>query len=76
MEKIRDSNKNAIPVRTSLTVAYVRTGRLEDAEWEVEQIQILNPSETVTHTRQFYPVLDKVEKERLLDDLRKAELPE
>lgn len=76
LEKARDRNENAIPVRISLTVAYIRAGRLEDAEWEVEQIQILNPAETVTHTRQSYPLLDKQQKERFLDDLRKAGLPE
>lgn len=76
LEKARDRNENAIPVRISLTVAYVRAGRLEDAEWEVEQIQILNPAETVTHTQQGYPLRDKEQKERFLDDLRKAGLPE
>ncbi len=76
LEKARDRNENAIPVRISLAVAYVRAGRLEDAEWEVEQIQILNPSETLTHTRNSYPILDKAEKERFIDDLRKAGLPE
>ena len=76
LEKARDRNENAIPVRISLTVAYVRAARLEDAEWEVEQIQILNPAETVTQARQSYPLLDKQQKERFLDDLRKAGLPE
>ena len=76
LEKARDRNENAVPVRIHLAVAYVRAGRLEDAEWEVEQIQVLNPGETVSHTRKSYPILDKAEKERLLDDLRKAGMPE
>jgi TolB-like protein/DNA-binding winged helix-turn-helix (wHTH) protein/Flp pilus assembly protein TadD len=76
LEKARDRNENAVPVRIHLAVAYVRAGRLEDAEWEVEQIQVLNPGETVSHTRKSYPILDKAKKERLLDDLRKAGMPE
>ena len=76
LEKARDRNESAIPVRLHLAVTYVRAGRQGDAEWEVEQIQMLNPSETVTHTRQSYPVLDNASMERLLNDLRKAGLPE
>ncbi|MFW2440557.1 MAG: tetratricopeptide repeat protein, partial [Arenicellales bacterium] len=76
LEKARERNEDAIPVRLSLAVAYVRAGRQDDAEWEVEQIQMLNPSETLTHTKQSYPILDQAMKDRFLDDLRKAGLPE
>ena len=76
LEKARERNESAIPVRLSLAVAYVRAGRLDDAEWEVEQIQMLNPTETVTHTEQSYPMLDRSKKEKFLDDLRQAGLPE
>jgi TolB-like protein/DNA-binding winged helix-turn-helix (wHTH) protein/Tfp pilus assembly protein PilF len=76
LEKARERNESALPVRLSLAVAYVRAGRQDDAEWEVEQIQMLNPAETLTHTEQSYPMLDRAMKERFLDDLRKAGLPE
>ena len=76
LEKARDRNENVIPVRLHLVTAYIRAGRQEDAEWEVEQIKMLNPSETVTHTQQSYPILDAKIKERFLNDLRKAGLPE
>lgn len=76
LEKARERNESAIPVRISLAVAYVRAGRQDDAEWEVEQIQMLNPTETITHTEQSYPLLDRAMKDRLLNDLRKAGLPE
>lgn len=76
LEKARERNENALPVRLHLAVAYVRAGRQDDAEWEVEQIRMLNPSETVTHTKQSNPVLDQAMKNRFLDDLRKAGLPE
>ena len=76
LEAARDRNENVIPVRIHLVVAYVRAGRMEDAEWEVEQIQILNPAETISQTRKSFPILDEGERERFLSDLRKAGLPE
>ena len=76
LEKARDRNENALPVRLYLAASYINTERQEDAAWEVEQIQMLNPSETLTHTKKSSPITDKELKERFLDDLRKAGLPE
>lgn len=76
LEKARERNENALPVRLHLAASYVQAGRLDDAEWEAEQIIVLNPSETVTHTKQSYPVFDEKLKQRFLQDLRKAGLPE
>jgi len=76
LEKARDRNENAIPVRLSLAASYVRAGRQDDAEWEIEQIQLLNPSETITHIKQSVPILKKKLMKEFLDDLKKAGLPE
>lgn len=76
LEKARDRNENALPVRLYLAASYINADRQEDAAWEVEQIQMLNPSETLTHTKKSSPITDKELKERFLDDLRKAGLPE
>jgi tetratricopeptide (TPR) repeat protein len=74
LEKARDRNENAMPVRLFLAASYVRAGRQDDAEWEVEQIEILNPSETVTHTKQSIPILNTELMESFLADLRQAGL--
>ena len=76
LEKARDRNENALPVRLYLAASYINADRQEDAAWEVEQIQMLNPSETLAHTKKSSPITDKELKERFLDDLRKAGLPE
>ena len=55
---------------------FVNKGNLDQYLSGVEQIQMLNPAETLTHTEQSYPMLDRAMKERFLDDLRKAGLPE
>ncbi|MGD1990548.1 MAG: tetratricopeptide repeat protein [Chromatiales bacterium] len=76
LEKARDRNENAMPVRLWLAASYVRAGLQDDAEWETEQIQMINPGETLVHTRKSVPISDPVVLENLIEDLRKAGLPE
>jgi len=76
LEKARDRNENAMPVRLWLAASYVRAGRQDDAEWEAEQIQMTNPAETLEHTRKSVPISDPVLLEQFLEDLRQAGLPE
>jgi tetratricopeptide (TPR) repeat protein len=75
LEDARARNENVIAIRLFLAASYVRAGRLDDAEWEVEEIQVLNPQETLSHLRK-----GTIESQQLLDrfieDLRKAGLPE
>ena len=74
--KARERNENALPIRLFLATSYVGAGRLDDAEWEAEEIQMLNPTETVTHTEKTIPILNTEIKKSFLQDLRKAGLPE
>ncbi len=76
LEKARDRNENAMPVRLWLAASYVSAGRQDDAEWETEQIQMTNPAETLEHTRKSVPISDPVLLEKFLEDLREAGLPE
>ena len=76
LEKARDRNENAMPVRLWLAASYVGAGLQDDAEWETEQIQMINPAETLEHTRKSVPINDPVLLEQLIEDLRKAGLPE
>ena len=59
-----------------LSAAYVRAGRQDDAEWEVQEIQTLSPDETLSLLSNARPVQDPALLEALLADLRSAGLPE
>jgi adenylate cyclase len=76
LEKAQERNENAIPVKIILAASYVQAGRIDDAEWVAESIQMLNPATTVTHTINALPLADPKVKQKLIADLRKAGLPE
>jgi len=76
LEEAKQRNENVVPIRLHLAASYVRAGRLDDAEWEVEEIQILNPADTLSHLRATFPMRDPQLLNNLLDDLRAAGLPE
>lgn len=76
LEKAQERNENAIPVKLFLAACYVRADRMDDAEWVVEQLQVLNPEMTLSHTAKTGILSDPKLKIQLLNDLRKAGLPE
>ncbi len=76
LELGEERNENAIPIKLFLAASYVRADRLEDAEWTVEQIRVINPVTTLSHTDKTLPTHDADFKARLLDDLREAGLPD
>ena len=76
LEKARTRNENAIPVRLHLAASYAAAGRQDDAEWEVEEIQILSPTDTISHMRAAHPITDPQLMDAFVNDLRAAGLPE
>ncbi|WP_455200518.1 tetratricopeptide repeat protein, partial [Kaarinaea lacus] len=76
LEKAQERNENAIPIKIFLAASYVQAGRIEDAQWITEQLQIMNPETTITHTDDAIALIHPEFKQLLLDDLRKAGLPE
>ena len=76
LEEARARNENAVPIRLHLAASYARAGRIDDAEWEVQEIQTLSPTETVAQFRNTHPVKDPDLMRMLVEDLRKAGLPE
>ena len=76
LEQARTRNQNAIPVRLHLAASYARAGRIDDAEWEVEEIQLLNPNETISLLKTTVPLNDPKDMQMFVNDLRKAGLPE
>jgi adenylate cyclase len=76
LEKALEKNPNAIQVRLFLASCYLRLGRLEDAEWEVDQVVMTDPGFTASQIANSLPVKDRSALNGLLDDLRQAGLPE
>lgn len=76
LESARARNENAVPVRLHLAAAYARAGRLDDAQWEVEELQLISPTDTIAHFRNTHPISDPALMQELVVDLRKAGLPE
>ncbi|MGD8276011.1 MAG: winged helix-turn-helix domain-containing tetratricopeptide repeat protein [Thiohalocapsa sp.] len=76
LDKAQERNENAAPIKLYLIASYVRVGRQGDAEWEAEELQMVNPEETVSHTEKAIPIANPELKQAFLDDLRAAGLPE
>ena len=58
--------------RLFLISSYVRLGRLDDARWEVAQLQTHNPQMTLSQIRRQAFIWDKEDFDRLLSDLEKV----
>lgn len=76
LEEARSRNGNAVPVRIHLAASYARAGRLDDAEWEVDEVMALSPSDTISQLRNAHPTDDPQLMGALIEDLRKAGMPE
>ena len=76
LEKAQARNENAIPIKLFLAASFIKAGRVEDAEWVAEQLQLINPNTTISHTANTIPIASKSLKNDFLDDLRKSGLPE
>ena len=75
LQEALEHNENAQYPRLFLAASYVRLGRQDDAEWEIEQIETLNPGATLTHLANTFPIQDQDQMDAFLEDLRKAGLP-
>ena len=63
---------SASQVRIFLIASYVRAGRMDDAHWEVEKLQLLYPSYSLSHLDDFLILSHEAIRERLFSDLRQA----
>lgn len=76
LEKAQARNENAVPIKLFLAASFIKAGRVEDAEWVAEELQIINPNTTISHTEKTIPIVNPELKNAFLDDLRKSGLPE
>ncbi len=61
--------------RLFLISSYVRLGRLDDARWEVAQLQAYNPQMTLAHLRRQKFVWGEQAQEQFMKDLEQAGVP-
>jgi adenylate cyclase len=76
LEQALQRNASARAPRLYLIATYVRLDRQDEAEWEVMQLEILNPETTLSQLRQVFAIKDDNLLQNLLDDLEKAGLAE
>lgn len=71
-----ERNQTANYPRLYLAASYARLGELEKAEWEIEQTSVHRPATTILNLKNTLPYENKELLTSLLNDLRKAGLPE
>lgn len=76
LEDALERNETAGLARLYLAANYIRLGRQDDAEWEIEQAVIQRPDTTLTYLLNALPYEYPSQMNAVLDDLRKAGLPE
>jgi adenylate cyclase len=75
-EKVVESNPHYHAGHLALASAYGLAGRIDDAEWEAEELLNLQPDFTLTDSLRRTPYKNPADLERWIAGLRKAGLPE
>lgn len=76
MKDALEHNANAPLPRLFLAATYIRLGRQDDAEWEIDQAMILYPNTKLSQIATTLPLANRDQINAILDDLRKAGVPE
>jgi len=76
LEKAQNRNENSVPIKLHLAASYVKADRQDEAEWIIDELRILSPTETITHIKKTLPIAKPELKRIFLEDLRKAGMPE
>jgi adenylate cyclase len=75
-EKSIESNPEFVDGHLILAAAYAHAGRIEDAQWEAEEVLVLNPEFTLAGERERALYKDPGHSAYYIEGLRKAGLPE
>ena len=75
-ERSRETNPNYQQLRVWLAAAYAASGRIDDANWEFQEVRTLNPLITMAWVRRLMAMIDPALRDKLLADLGNAGLPE
>jgi adenylate cyclase len=71
-----ERNPASVIGRVFLAAGYANLGRLAEAEWEVAEVLTLDPGVSLQDVREWAPFTTPMPRDRLLDGLRRAGLPE
>ncbi len=58
LQQALDRNENVGQPRLFLAASFVQLGQLDEAEWEVEEVQTTFPAFTLSHLRTIFPITD------------------
>lgn len=73
-EKGLETRPRSQRIHLWLAASYAKKGRIEDAEWEIEQILMHNPDFNYQGLHEIFPFKNPADLEHFLDGLRKAGL--
>ncbi|NNF96259.1 MAG: tetratricopeptide repeat protein [Halobacteria archaeon] len=76
LQQALEKNPSVLYPRLVLAACYVRLGRQDDAEWEIEQVKMQRPGTTLSHLANTVPYENQDLMLAFLEDLRKGGLPE
>lgn len=76
LSKALERNETVLLPRLFLAASYIRLGRQDDAEWEIDQVNIHRPNSSLTMLVPTVPFENKQNVDALINDLRKAGMPE
>ncbi|MBI2310908.1 MAG: adenylate/guanylate cyclase domain-containing protein [Betaproteobacteria bacterium] len=71
-----ERNANYQATRRVLIAAYGQAGMKSEAEWEIAEYRVADPSATIGRLREISPIRDAKYLERYVEGLRKAGVPE
>ncbi len=76
IEDALERNETAEFPRMFLAANYIRLGRQDDAEWEIEQVVTQRPNTTLSHLANTIPYENREKLQAFLDDVAKTGLPD
>ncbi len=76
LEEAIERNESALMPHLFLAASYVRLGRQDDAEWEIDQVDVLSPGFNRLRVVNTLPFKHRNQLNIFLEDLRNAGLPD
>ena len=76
LEDAQTRNPNVPQVKLFLAACYIRVGRQSDAEWVIEQLEVISPATTLSGIDKTLTFSNAATKKLLLADLQQAGLPD
>ena len=76
LSEVVERNANVSFPRLYLAASYIGLGLQDEAEWEIEEVKLLNSNTTLSHINNTLPFENQAQLEDFIKDLRQAGLPE